>query len=199
MRRAVRAARAVLAALAMVAWFVLVAGAAEPASAPQAGHQAASASKPAPASAPVKSAAPPVAKTEAPAHGEAAKTVAPPAGPAQPASSAAASKAAPKTTQPPLGDVVNRINAIMAQESASSKTASDQGSGAAKAAASDAGQVRQRPTTAAVPTTPPRALPKRDQPQSPRGVTLAWDEQIDPRRARRPDLGVRLIWPSRTP
>jgi|WetSurMetagenome_2_1015567.scaffolds.fasta_scaffold76971_2 hypothetical protein len=102
---------------------------------------------------------------------------------------------------PSLQDVAKRISAVVAEQTSRSST-----EGAAKPPARPAeGAPAEggRPRAAGVRSTPPAPKPASpvtlswDAALSSKGVALAWDQHLDPRRSA--ELGVRLVWRDRPP
>ncbi len=104
-------------------------------------------------------------------------------------------KAASKDGPASLSDVVNRINQVVAEHTAK-----------AAASAPSAGSVR--PLAARAKVRVPKVLAVRRRPDvvlkwdsalTPGAVALQWDDQLRPAGARQTGVGVRLVWPLRTP
>jgi hypothetical protein len=103
-----------------------------------------------------------------------------------------------------LQDVAKRISAVLAEQSGRAAPADSGGPAgggsphAARATASvspDPPRARSRPSPPAAAAPPPALVTlKWDPALAAGGVALSWDSQLDPRRARPGDLGIRLVW-----
>lgn len=160
-------------------------------------------------------AAPPPAKPERPAKlaelaakpaGAGAKSVGETAGKAEKTTPSAETKAEGKPPTRPgarsessdgaasLEEVLSRINKVVGEHSAK-----------ALGAAADAGtappnaRAKARSPKIVTAKTRPPAMLKWDPALTSGGVALSWDDQLNPRRVRAADLGVRLVWSARTP
>jgi hypothetical protein len=111
--------------------------------------------------------------------------------------------AAADTASPSLEEVAKRISAVLAGQSGRPATDGPGPAsrpGAAQGGPESAAPARARPLPRR-PASAPRAASLVTLTWDPAlargGVALAWDRQLDPRRARVADRGVRLVWPDR--
>jgi hypothetical protein len=122
---------------------------------------------------------------------------------AKPASKAGAEKDKAKASAS-LQDVAKRISTVLAEHPGRPAPAdagvpagggSPHAARAAGSASPDPPRPRPRPLPPAA-AAPPTSLVtiKWDPALTSGGVALAWDSQLDPRRARPGDLGIRLVW-----